>query len=226
MQHGALEAGRTRRRGIDMQRIHIPVQPIQQRAFRTHGQIADDIRLRFRHGRRRGKRRIVRLTACGKTAIAATEVQLLDACQHLTVRRIDHIARHQHLRALAFALVDDRLHARAPDDRRGGGQGPQKRHALLAMHHLHVIDAALGVAHPLSGKAEHGGHRRRDGHLRAVGELQRARVERIDAEANAQRIQSAIALGVGLVHVVERPVLQFLIIDRQVGLRRVTPGPS
>ena len=133
--------------------------------------------------------------------------------------RVDDVGVEVDQRAAADALVHDGANPVRGADRGREWQGPVQLEALLAVQDVHPVDAGRRVGVPELGPAEHhalAGH----GGLRApfidVGQL--VFIERVRADAEAQRIQRAVSPVVALVDGFEAALDDVLKVHRSNGI--------
>ncbi len=82
------------------------------------------------------------------------------------------------------------------------------------MQHFLPIDAGFGVLQPEARVGEHDRHRRQRFQPVFVDEVELAAIHRVGAEPQAECVEDRILRAVGVLDRRERPVLQFLIVDR------------
>ena len=183
-----------------MERVLVAVEAVQKREIGRRRQIADFLRRRLRHRVRR--RRLRRLAA--KPAVLARKRAAVDGGDRRSVLA-DQVARILDDGGVAGALVDDLLDARPAHKAGLRRKRPMQDHLEVAGDHQALVDAEGGIGHSArpAQHHRHGGKRREPGAL--VYELELARIERVHAGADAERIEDALALTV--VHAnVARPV--------------------
>src|SRR5262249_10211869 len=200
MQDGTLEAGVLGALGIGVERILVAVEAVQQREIGRRGQIADLLPRRLgppvRH------RRLRRLPA--ETAVFARKRAAVDGGDRRPVLA-DQVARSLDDGGVAGALVDDLLHARPAHEARLRRKRPMQHHLEVAGDDEALVDAEGRIGHAARPPQHHrhGGKGGEPGAL--VHEFELARIERVHADADAERIEGALALTVAHADVA-RPV--------------------
>src|SRR5450631_2421155 len=197
MQDRAREAGGLGEFRIDMQRIRIARQPVDQRHFRPGRKIANAVRSALRQ---RMRRRGFALWSA-EAAVAAAERSLRQGSERTAARLVADLALGINQRALACALVHHVQNAGAPDHRALRRDRLMQLEALLAMHHLGPGDAELGLAQPIGRIALYQSEGRQHLEIFFVDEGELVGVERILAETEAERIKHAILRAVAVLDV-------------------------
>src|SRR6516165_3453981 len=140
------------------------------------------------------RRRLRRLAA--EPAVLARKRAAVDGGDRRSVLA-DQVARILDDGGVAGAFVDDLFDAR-PAHKAGlrWCQGPMQHHLEVAGDHQALVDAEGGIGHAArpAQHHRHGGKRLEPSAL--VHELELARIERVHADADAERIEDALALTV------------------------------
>ena len=133
--------------------------------------------------------------------------------QQFAAGGVRHRALGVDQRPLVRPLVDDLAHPRAPDHFTLGRHRPVQPQTLFAMHQPHPVDTGGRVLDPHAGVAQHHRQRRQRQQVFLVDEAQLGLVGRVGAQADAERIEHGALLRVAMVHVLERPGHQLVVID-------------
>src|SRR6516164_1821833 len=191
MQDGTLEAGGLGALGIGVERVLVAVEPVEKREIGRRRQIADFLRRRLRYRMR--CRRLRCLAA--EPAVLARKRAAVDGGDRRSVLA-DQVARILDDGGVAGAFVDDLLDARPAHELRLGCQGLMQHHLEVAGDDQALVDAEGGVGHAArpAQHHRHGGKCREPSAL--VHEFELARIERVHADADAERVENALALTV------------------------------
>ncbi|KAG1192729.1 hypothetical protein G6F35_013597 [Rhizopus arrhizus] len=200
--------------GVGMQRIAVGVQTVQQRGAGRNAQFALQVRFAAGHGGQ-GFGAVV---ALAEAAVAAAERALPQGGQAGAAFVVQG-ALGDDDGALVRALVDHMRVAAFSDDDARCRQWRVHGQALLAVHHLHPVDAGARVLHPEARVAQHHAHRGEGLQVLFVHVAQLAGVFGVLAQADPQRIQHGVFLLVALTHLVKTPVLYGRVIQGHGGLR-------
>jgi hypothetical protein len=121
---------------------------------------------------------------------------LPDGRDRLAARLVGDRALHHQQRALARPLVDHVKDAMRRNDRAGCRRQPMQRQMLLAMHGHAVIDAGVVIAQQERLEAEHDRKGRQHLQVFLIDESEFARIERVLREADAERVEHHVLLGI------------------------------
>ena len=218
MQDRLVEADRLGEFRVGMKRVAVARKPVEQRlvglGFRFHRLVRRPV------GDLVGRRRALARTA--EPAIAAREDGGFQRAELVLALFRNHRLGDDD-RALAFALVPGADDAAVGGDLRGHGQRAMQRQLLFAMHHHHVVDAAIG--HRSGAPGDDGRHGRHGLQVLFVNEGEFLVVHRVAPEADAQRVKHGFAVAIAEFLPGRLQRHEVIVIDRHFRLLPVFSGP-
>jgi hypothetical protein len=212
MQDRALEPRAARNFGIDVQRVVIAGEAIDERLVQRHRQI------RLQVGRTIGRhrprlRRTFALAA--EPAVGTQERNVAHGDEQIAARRLVQLARHVHDRALARALVVDLVDLRLADDGAFHRQRLVHLERLLGMQQHAVVDPVHRVGEPHRSGGERHCECRQRNQVLLVDVLELLRIARVQrADSDAERIEHRVPPCVGLPHRLEGRAHQLVVVER------------